>query len=47
MNCQKRRVNDQYHCHQCGTQWDIDDQDPPVCQEECDHDCQKERSERE
>lgn len=26
-----RRFNDQYHCHVCGRQWDIDDTDPPEC----------------
>ena len=26
-----RRVNEQYHCHHCGKQWDYDDPDPPEC----------------
>lgn len=29
--CRKRRYNDQYHCDHCGTEWDIDDPEPPVC----------------
>lgn len=31
MTCRARRVNDQYHCHACGVQWDIDDEDRPMC----------------
>lgn len=31
MTCKARRMNDQMHCHRCGFQWDIDDDDPPVC----------------
>ena len=26
-----RRVNEQYHCHHCGKQWDYNDHDPPEC----------------
>lgn len=29
--CKARRVNDQYHCHACGFQWDVDDEDRPMC----------------
>ena len=29
-----RRVNDQYHCAECGRQWDHDDPDPPECKRE-------------
>jgi len=29
--CKARRVNDQYHCHVCGFQWDVDDEDRPMC----------------
>lgn len=25
------RVNDQYHCSECGRQWDVEDMDPPEC----------------
>lgn len=28
------RVNDQYHCAECGKQWDHDDPDPPECKRE-------------
>jgi len=28
------RVNDQYHCAECGRQWDVDDTDPPPCKRE-------------
>lgn len=31
MTCEARRCNDQMQCGQCGTAWDIDDQDPPRC----------------
>lgn len=31
MTCRARRVNDQYHCHACGFQWDVDDEDRPMC----------------
>lgn len=31
MTCRARRVNDQYHCHVCGYQWDVDDEDRPMC----------------
>lgn len=27
----KKRYNDQYHCADCGKQWDVDDPDPPEC----------------
>lgn len=26
-----RRYSDQYHCSECGKQWDINDPDPPQC----------------
>ena len=26
-----RRHSDQYHCHHCGKQWDVNDPDPPEC----------------
>lgn len=26
-----RRYGDQYHCSDCGRQWDHDDPDPPNC----------------
>ena len=29
--CKARRMNDQMHCHACGYQWDIDDEDRPMC----------------
>ena len=29
--CVKRRYNEQWHCHRCGTQWDCNDPDPPLC----------------
>jgi len=28
------RVNDQYHCAECGKQWDVNDPDPPECKRE-------------
>ena len=28
------RVNDQYHCAECGRQWDVDDTEPPPCKRE-------------
>ena len=28
------RVNDQYHCAECGRQWDHDDPEPPECKRE-------------
>ena len=31
MTCRARRVNDQYHCHACGFQWDVGDEDRPMC----------------
>lgn len=36
MNGHKKaiRVNDQYHCAECGRQWDHDDPDPPPCKRE-------------
>lgn len=30
----KKRYNDQYHCADCGKQWDVDDPDPPECRRE-------------
>lgn len=29
--CKARRYGDQYHCHACGFQWDVDDEDRPMC----------------
>jgi len=29
-----RRYGDQYHCAECGKQWDHDDPDPPECKRE-------------
>lgn len=29
-----RRYGDQYHCAECGKQWDHDDPDPPECKQE-------------
>lgn len=29
-----RRYGDQYHCAECGKQWDHDDPYPPLCQRE-------------
>lgn len=29
--CEYRRVNEQYHCHRCGLQWDIDEPIPGGC----------------
>lgn len=29
-----RRYSDQYHCSECGKQWDVNDPDPPECQRE-------------
>ncbi len=29
-----RRYSDQYHCSDCGRQWDIDDPEPPQCRRE-------------
>ena len=29
-----RRYGDQYHCAECGKQWDHDDPDPPQCKRE-------------
>ena len=29
-----RRYSDQYHCAECGKQWDHDDPDPPECKRE-------------
>lgn len=26
-----RRYGDQYHCHLCGKQWDVNDPEPPRC----------------
>ena len=36
MNGHKKaiRVNDQYHCAECGKQWDVNDPDPPQCKRE-------------
>jgi hypothetical protein len=34
--CHARRVNDQFHCDQCGYQWDVVDQDAPTCRSEHD-----------
>lgn len=31
MSCQASRYNDQMVCQCCGTQWDINDPDPPLC----------------
>lgn len=31
MGCEARRVNDEYHCHRCGLQWAVADNDRPVC----------------
>lgn len=31
MTCRARRYGDQYHCHVCGFQWDVDDEDRPMC----------------
>ena len=28
------RVNDQYHCAECGRQWDVSDPEPPDCKRE-------------
>ena len=29
-----RRHGDQYHCAECGRQWDVNDPDPPKCKSE-------------
>lgn len=29
-----RRHGDQYHCSECGRQWDVNDPDPPECKRE-------------
>lgn len=29
-----RRHGDQYHCAECGRQWDHDDPEPPPCRRE-------------
>lgn len=29
-----RQYNDQYHCAECGKQWDVNDPDPPECKRE-------------
>ena len=29
-----RRHGDQYHCAECGRQWDVTDPDPPECKRE-------------
>ena len=29
-----RQYNDQYHCVECGKQWDVNDPDPPECKHE-------------
>ena len=31
MSHDTRRHGDQYHCHKCGKQWDVDDEDVPPC----------------
>jgi hypothetical protein len=31
MRCRKRRINDQWHCAQCGLQWDVSDVEKPPC----------------
>ena len=28
------RVNDQYHCAECGKQWDVNEPEPPECKRE-------------
>jgi hypothetical protein len=30
-----RQYSDQYHCADCGKQWDVNDPDPPECRREC------------
>lgn len=32
--CHARRQNDQMHCNKCGLLWDINDPDPPKCNQE-------------
>ena len=29
-----RRYGDQYHCAECGRQWDVGDMEPPPCKRE-------------
>lgn len=29
-----RQYSDQYHCADCGKQWDVNDPDPPECRRE-------------
>lgn len=29
-----RQYSDQYHCSECGRQWDVNDPDPPQCKRE-------------
>lgn len=33
-HCSATRFNEQMVCGECGTQWDIDDNDPPECKYE-------------
>lgn len=30
-DCKARRVSDQMCCHRCGLVWDVNDPDPPKC----------------
>ncbi len=34
MQCDKRRIGDEYHCPRCRTRWDINDPEPPPCEAE-------------
>lgn len=33
MVCKAKQYNDQMICGYCGTQWDVDDPEPPQCAE--------------
>lgn len=33
-HCKARRQSDQMHCSHCGTTWDVNDPDPPVCRKD-------------